>query len=393
MGGVGLRVHLFVLNRSSTLVPGVDTVTIRVIPAAPSVGYMPAPVAIKTDTFRAALKDSAVDPETMIVEPIPVEGRSVFADITETALRLLSTQYFRTCFVSAPAGITLEVLRESLLARDIRPLTPRELSAGTDWATEVQRELAQADLVIGILPTGQQSAWVLFELGQAWALGRRILVIAPPGSEPIPSTLQRLLVLRVTPNNRQAIDFALDQWLSAPLNLSKKKKKKKRKPKDLKPTGLGAQADSLLTRLDSSLESGEAWEFEKVVSEAIRGSGTDVVVESPERERGADLAIWSDVLEPFVGNPLLVELRLKIQTREAAARVFGQLSSYLGASDTGWALLIYGEGPLQDDHFWGECPPQILLMPARSLFETLRTQTFPEIVRDLRNRRVHSVGS
>jgi hypothetical protein len=140
------------------------------------------------------------------------------------------------------------------------------------------------------------------------------------------------------------------------------------------------------------LQLGEAQEFEKVVSDAIRGSGTDVVVESPERDRGADLAIWSDVLEPFVGNPLLVEVKLRIQTRETAAKFFGQLSSYLGASDTRWALLIYGEGPLQDDRFWEACPPHILLMPARSLLETLRTQTFPEIVRDLRNRRVHSVG-
>jgi hypothetical protein len=247
MGGVRLQVHLSILHRSSTLVPGLDTVTVRVIHAAPSVGYMPAPVEIKTDTFRAALKGSPIDPETMIVEPIPAEGRSVFVDITEAAFHLLSTPYLRTCFVSAPAGIPLEVLRESLLAHDMRPLIPRELSAGTDWATELQRELAQADLVIGILPTGQQSGWVLFELGQAWALGRRILVIAPPGSEPIPSTLQRLLVLRVTPDNRQAIDFALDQWLSAPPpSLSKKKKEKEEEIEGLRIPWSG-RSDRLAT--------------------------------------------------------------------------------------------------------------------------------------------------
>src|SRR5260370_28107449 len=149
----------------------------------------------------------------------------------------------KTCFVSAPQGISLEVLRESLLAHDIRPLIPQELSAGTDWAPELQRELAQADLVIGILPTGRQSAWVLFELGQAWALGRRILVIAPPGSEPVPLTLQRLLVLRIAPNNRQAIDFALDQLLSAPLETVTEDT---RKP--FQSLGLGAQVDLLLTR-------------------------------------------------------------------------------------------------------------------------------------------------
>jgi hypothetical protein len=297
------------------------------------------------------------------------------------------TRKIKTCFVSAPLGISLEVLRESLLAHDIRPLIPQELSAGTDWASELQRQLTQADLVIGILPTKRQSAWVLFELGQAWALGRRILIVAPPGSEPVPSSLQRLLVLRIAPDNRQAIDFALDQLLSAPPEMATKET---RKP--FQSLGLGDQADLLLARLDELLHSSGAQEFEKMVAEAIRGSATDVVVESPERDRGADIAVWSDVLEPFVGNPLLVEVKLKIQTKTKAGEIFKQLSSYLGASDTRWALLVYGDGPGPEDRFWHSCPPNILLMPARTLLGALRTRTFPEIVRDLRNRRVHSVG-
>jgi len=297
------------------------------------------------------------------------------------------TRKIKTCFVSAPRGIPLEVLRESLLAHGIRPLIPQELAAGNDWASELQRQLAQADLVVGILPTRRQSPWVLFELGQAWALGRRILIIAQPGSEPVPSSLQRLLVLRIALDNRQAIDFALDQLLSAPPEPPAKEAT--RKP--FESAVLGAQADLLLARLDQLLHSGGAQGFEKMVSEAIRNSGTDVVVESPELDRGADLAVWSDVLEPFVGNPLLVEVKLKIPTKAILVEVFKQLNSYLGASDSRWALLLYGDGPPPEDRFWNSCPPNILLMPARAMLEALRTRTFPEIVRDLRNRRVHSV--
>lgn len=75
--------------------------------------------------------------------------------------------------MSAPQGSSLESLRDALLAHDIQPLIPQELSAGSDWASELQRQLVRADLVIGILPTGRQSAWVLFELSQARALGKR----------------------------------------------------------------------------------------------------------------------------------------------------------------------------------------------------------------------------
>jgi len=296
------------------------------------------------------------------------------------------TRKIKTCFVSAPRGISLDVLRESLLAHGIHPLIPQELAAGSDWASELHRQLVQADLVVGILPARRQSAWVLFELGQAWALGRRMLVIAPPGSEPVPSTLQRLLVLRIAPDDRQAIDFALDQLLSAPPETPAKGEV--RKPFESLTL---AQSNLLLARLDQALHAGAWEEFEKTISDAIRGSGTDVVVESSERDRGVDLAVWSDVLEPFVGNPLLVEVKLRIQNKATAVTVFKQLSSYMGASNTRWALLLYGDGPPPDNPIWKACPPNVLLMPARSLFEDLRTRTFPEIVRDLRNRRVHAV--
>ena len=193
------------------------------------------------------------------------------------------------------------MLRRSLLAHNIRPLIPQELAAGTDWASELQRELVQADLVVGILPTGRQSAWVLFELGQAWALGRRIVVIAPPGSEPVPSTLQRLLVLRIAPDNRQAIDFALDQLLSAP---PEPQTTQVRKAFESRRSGCAVRFAPHKT---GSFDAFGWWaEFEKVISDAIKGSGADVVVESPDQDRGADLAVWSDVLEPFVGNPLLI---------------------------------------------------------------------------------------
>lgn len=296
------------------------------------------------------------------------------------------TRTIKNCFVAAPRGISLEGLRDSLASRGIRPLIPEELLAGTDWASEIQRQLVQADLVIGILPAGRQSPWVLFELGQAWALGRRILLIASPKSESIPFALQRMLVLRTEPDNRQAIDFALDQLLSAP---PEPQAEEHRKP--LKATGLGERADAIIAGFDQWLLSGTEQDLENMLSDVLRRSGTDVVVQSAQRDRGADFAVWSDVLEPFVGNPVLVEIKRRILDKKALNSALTQLSSYLAASGTQWALLLYADGPPPDDRFWNKCPPNILLMQIRPLLEALRTKSFPEIVRDLRNRRVHSV--
>lgn len=294
----------------------------------------------------------------------------------------------KTCFISAPAGARLGVLRASLESRNLRVLVPHDLAVGTDWASEIQKQLSQADLVIGVLTSERQSPWVLFELGQASALGRRIVLITSPNADPIPFSLHQLLVLRIDLDNQEAIEFALDQVLSAP-DLPRRGTP----PQSTLLAGLGTKADELMAVLNRSLESSDWQSIEQVVGEVLDFSGTDVVVMSETPKLGADFAVWSDVLEPFVGNPLLVEVKAKIRNQVDANRAVQQLTSYLGASGSRWALLLYGEGPDSEDQTWSEIPPNILVLSLRSLLESLRTQAFPELVRDLRNLRVHGSSS
>ena len=263
-------------------------------------------------------------------------------------------------------------------------LVPHDLSIGTDWASEIQKQLSQADLVIGVLTSERQSPWVLFELGQASALGRRIVLITSPTADPIPFALHQILVLRIDLDNREAIEFALDQLLSAP---QRSKRDPARQSAHL--AGLGGKADDLIVTLDRSLASRDWLSLERVLSEALRSSGADVVVRRAAPGTGADFAVWSDVLEPFVGNPLLIELKARIRGGTDARRAIRELTSYLGASGSRWALLLYGDGPSASGQAWPGIPPNILVLSLRSLLEALRTQAFPELVRDLRNRRVH----
>jgi hypothetical protein len=116
----------------------------------------------------------------------------------------------KTCFIAAPAGVDLTGLRKALEARGLRVLVPQDLMVGADWASEIQKELSRADLVVGVLPSERQSPWVLFELGQASALGRRIVLITSPKAEPIPFSLHQFVVLRIDLTNIEAIGFALD---------------------------------------------------------------------------------------------------------------------------------------------------------------------------------------
>ena len=97
---------------------------------------------------------------------------------------------------------------------------------------------------IGVLPSSRQAPSVIFELGQAWALGKRILLISLSKADWLSFALKRVLVLRVDVKNRQALDFALEQFLSAPADQQPEQIRKQFERK-----ALGPQADALLERL------------------------------------------------------------------------------------------------------------------------------------------------
>jgi hypothetical protein len=82
-----LRIHLSVLARSGSG----DHVAVKAIKASTSVDYVPAPVIIKTDTFRTALRGSGYDTESMLVQLIPTEGRELCLEVSEAVLALLTS--------------------------------------------------------------------------------------------------------------------------------------------------------------------------------------------------------------------------------------------------------------------------------------------------------------
>ena len=301
-------------------------------------------------------------------------------------MMVTTTTLSKTCFIAAPAGANLGVLRAMLEERGLRVLVPSDLEVGVDWASEIQKQLGQADLVIGVITADRSSPWVLFELGQASALGRRIVLIASPKAEPIPFALHQFLVLKTEIDNADAIGFALDQVLSAPTN---SKRERSSPPKAL--IRLGNKADEFIEKLDRELAAKHWRSIEGLVADALRDSGADLVVASPNGDLGADIAVWSDVLEPFVGNPLLVEVKGAVKGKTDVSRAMWQLAEYVGASGSRWGVLLYGVGPEFDEEIFVASPPNILVLSIRSLLERLRQQAFPELIRDLRNRRVHGV--
>ena len=288
------------------------------------------------------------------------------------------------CYISGPIGGNVENIRFSLMKRNVQMLTPSGLSTGREFCETIQEMISKADLVIGILRSQRESQAVLFELGMAAAMNRRIVVFAPPKGGYVPFALQSFIILRTDLRNRSEIQFAIDQILLAPFS-------RKRTSGDY-VTKQRTQRPSIRSRrleLQNIMEVGDAKKFEEIITAAIRDSGVEAAVTRTFQHRQMDLAVWADEFQFVLGNPLLIEFKLRLASEEQVRAALKHCAVATDKSGGQWSLLIYGTGPKVFRKHWLSIGPTVLIISASDLFERMQDQSFMEIVVGLRNLRTH----
>ena len=128
------------------------------------------------------------------------------------------------------------------------------------------------------------------------------MVFDSPKGGYIPPILHSQLVLRVSLRNRNAIDFALDQILSAPVP------RKKHSIFSVLPNKiLPYQLSNLASEAEKAIEESDGQRFEEVISIGIQSSGVEMAIRPTLENREMDLAVWADEFQSLVGNPFLIE--------------------------------------------------------------------------------------
>jgi len=291
-----------------------------------------------------------------------------------------------TCFIAAPANSNLAVLRKVLHERGIRILSPSDTAGVEGSPSGIGQVLQQADIVIGVLTRERHSDWVLFELGQAFAANRRIVLFAPPGASRLPpSDLKGMLTVRSSVTNHEAVSFAIDQLIAAPAATIRAGASAKVR------TTLGDQADGFINEARNAVLAGNPRALEQAIKNALVASGVEVIASDDARDMGVDLSIWSDEFQASIGNPLLVETKFGFSKAPDVRRAAEQLATQLALSGTRFGLLLYGGGEpaALAPH---ALPPNVLAMSVEKLLERLRWASFAEVVNGLRNERVHGLG-
>ena len=117
-------------------------------------------------------------------------------------------------------------------------------------------------------------------------------------------------------------------------------------------------------------------EIESVVVATMRESGVRVIRHAPQRERGADLAVWIDQLDSQLGNPILVEVKARIADSPSAALLARQASEYVSRAGARTILIVYNSGPDHARLNQESGNRSVIFLRLPDLLQRLRTESF-----------------
>jgi len=300
----------------------------------------------------------------------------------------------KSCYVSIPRKSWVIELAEELKLRGIKAVFATDLEKFEgSYASTVASVIKSCDITLCIADDEESLKTVLFEAGIAFGIGKKVLLATSYEAGNIPINYSEFPIIRL--GSSRYIEIA--NYVEELMKYGKRTiSKKKYNFIPSKPIGeySNKYLDSLRkieVNITEGYDRGKASQgFEKIVVDAIRKSGVNIVSEFSFGKYRPDIAIWSDELTYIGANPLIVEVKLTIKSVSDVDRVAVQLNHILHESNSKYGLLVYLNGPDRSEYFY-ELPSNIIAISGYELLELLKNESFGEVIRSLRNQRVHGI--
>jgi hypothetical protein len=301
----------------------------------------------------------------------------------------------RTCFISAPYGYKTSELVSALEHRKIKGVLATDIMELQGLLTaHIASAIKSCDITLCIAETSDDLKNRLFELGIAFGMGKNVILVASYDAGEIPLNSSEIPFLRLPSYQVEEISDHVKEVLEYG------RKTPIRKKYTFTPSRpIGNYVVRLLERfqdINQRYQSSKRYrplvkDVEKLVSDAIIKSGVNVVSGFTSRYSHPDLAIWSDELSPYMANPLIVEVKGIIRNNSDLNKASEQLIKFINETNSKFGLLVYFDGK-KVSQMKHNLPSYILVISVKELINSLANNSFGEIVKKLRNERIHGIG-
>jgi hypothetical protein len=261
-----------------------------------------------------------------------------------------------------------------------------EVSAADNISDAVRRAIEAADAVIVVFDAAASN--VLFEAGIAYALRKQTLFLLRYDDVP-PPLAGFSPFLRFTGSVTDVLTLGVQGFLGTIMpNPHARSTSKETETGSTRPQLRSSLSDEI-ARLRTAPNPSE---LEKLVASVLKSTGVTSVQQRPRSENeGADFVVWSDALRGSLGNPVLVEVKGKLDAWQFED-AYGHLARLVAGSQSAAGVLLFLREAGQRVVKPRDWNPSVMWFDVAEFAVDALARGFATTVVERRNQIVHGLG-
>lgn len=287
-------------------------------------------------------------------------------------------------FISYRHGANISVVFDILKNHGIEFFDSNsDIMIGKSLQEAISKGIQDCDFFVTIYESA--NANTAFEIGLAYALKKPIFAIINASGPDFPDFLIESVHVQSRADDYEKIKYSFDIFIK---NIKPKKKSSKPKHRTIQKSVF---QDWLETY--NSIEQKNEITLEKFIGEILEKYKIDVIENKWNKDSSfiADYCIWSDSLTNTLGNPILIEVKREIHSRNLKL-IVSEFTKALDNSNAKTGIVFYDYLTNVDrTELINKSSSKLFFIEIKEFLQTLNNVDFSQAIINTRNKTVHNL--
>lgn len=291
------------------------------------------------------------------------------------------------CYISSDSNYDLSKLENILVKLGIDSHNLFDFSIGSSFSDLIKRKIRESDFVLALVTGENQN--VIYELGIAEALGKPIFLLVDPNVK-LPFFLEGKMHYQLDwSENTQLLEFSLENYVQ---DISIKYRRYKKRKIEITSNDLSIdETNEKLIQIRQLRETSfTEVQLIQLIMDVFDKINIQAVSELKLGDKSrVDIAVNSESLSTYFGNPLLIEVKSGQINNHVLENAQYQLLNYIGKTDSNFGILLYFDKANKrfgKEHYQ---VPNILMFDIEDFVQGIAAEGFEQFLIKSRNELVH----
>jgi hypothetical protein len=286
-------------------------------------------------------------------------------------------------FVSYRHGTNISVIFDILKNHGIEFFDSNsDIMIGKSFQEAISKGIQECDFFVTIYESA--NANTAFEIGLAYALKKPIFAIINASGQDFPDFLIESVHVQSRADDYEKIRYSFDIFIK---NIKPKKKSTKPKRRAVEKSVFQDWIE-----IYNSFEQKNEITLEKFIAEILEKYKIEVIENKWNKDSSfiADFCIWSNALTNVFGNPILIEVKRHIHSRNLKL-ILSDFTKSLDNSNAKTGIIFYDYLTNVDKtELINKSSSRLLFIEIKEFLQTLNNVDFNQAIINTRNKTVHN---